>query len=101
SASALLVLLLAACSGSQPTSSQGSESPGPGAMRGQAVLDAQVVATIGGDPISLKEFEHYVSDNAGDAVDGEAEQANAIKSRLLDQMIEEQILLHASQGLGV
>jgi len=100
-ASALLVLLLAACSGSQPTSSQGSESPSPGAMRGQAVLDAQVVATIGGDPISLKEFEHYVSDNAGDAEDGEAEQANAIKSRLLDQMIEEQILLHASQGLGV
>jgi peptidyl-prolyl cis-trans isomerase SurA len=100
-ASALLALLLAACSGSQPTSSQGSESPGPGAARERSMLDAQVVATVGGDPISMKEFERYLSDNAGDDEDGEAEQANAIKSRLLDQMIEERILLRASQGLGV
>jgi parvulin-like peptidyl-prolyl isomerase len=97
----LLTLLIAACSGRQEAPAQGAASPAPGANPAQAMLDAQAVATVGGDPISLKAFERYVADNAGDAGDEDAEQANAIKSRLLDQMIEEQILLRASQGLGV
>jgi parvulin-like peptidyl-prolyl isomerase len=99
--STLLVLLIAACSGRKETQSQEAGTGSPGTTRAQAMLDAQVAATVGGDPLSLKAFERYLSDNAGDAEDDEAEQANAIKSRLLDQMIEEQILLRASQGLGV
>jgi peptidyl-prolyl cis-trans isomerase SurA len=93
--------MIGACSGGQDPSSRASDPPVPGATRTQAILDTQMVATVGGEPISLKAFERYVSDNAGDAEDDDAEQAGAIKSRLLDQMIEEQILLRASQGLGV
>ncbi len=100
-ASALIVLQIAACAGREEVSSKASATPTPGTTRAQAMLDAQVVVTIGGDPISLKAFERYLADNAGDAEEQEAEQANAIKSRLLDQMIEEQILLRASKGLGV
>jgi parvulin-like peptidyl-prolyl isomerase len=65
------------------------------------MLDAQVIATVGGDPLPLKAFERYLADNAGGSEDDDAEQANAIKSRLLDQMIEEQLLLRAAKGLGV
>ena len=66
------------------------------------MMDAQVVATVGGDPLSLKAFERYLADNAGDADDeDDAAQVNAIKSRLLDQMIEEQVLLRAAKGLGI
>src|SRR2546422_7096901 len=49
---------------------------------------------------TLFRSERYLADNVGDAEDDDADQANAIKSRLLDQLIEEQILLRASQGLG-
>jgi parvulin-like peptidyl-prolyl isomerase len=101
STSALLILLMAACSGRQETAPQAASTTAPGATRAQAMLDTQAVATVGGVPISLKAYERYLADNAGDADDDDAEQANAIKSRLLDQMIEEQILLRASQGLGV
>jgi len=97
----LLVLLNAACSRRQDNPSDAAAAPTPGANRAQAMLDAQVVATVGGDPISLRAFERYLADNVGDAEDDDADQANAIKSRLLDQLIEEQILLRASQGLGV
>jgi len=65
------------------------------------MLEAQVVARVGGDPIPMKAFERYLTDNAGDAEDENAEQANAIKSRLLDQMIEEQLLLRQTKGLSV
>src|SRR2546426_12200755 len=65
------------------------------------MLDAQVIAAVGGDPMPLKAFERYLADNAGDSEDDDAEQSNAIKSRLLDQMLEEQLLLRAAKGLGV
>jgi peptidyl-prolyl cis-trans isomerase SurA len=100
-ASALVLLPIAACAGKGDASSGASASPTPGGLRAQAMLDAQAVASIGGEPVSLKAFERYLADNAGDAEEQEAEQANAIKSRLLDQMIEEQLLLRASKGLGI
>jgi parvulin-like peptidyl-prolyl isomerase len=65
------------------------------------MLDAQVVATVGGEPVPMKAFERYLADNSGDGEDEEAEQTNAIRSRLLDQMIEEQLLLRQAKGLGV
>lgn len=74
--------------------------PSPGG-RAQAMLDAQVVATVGGEPIPMKAFERYLADNSGESEDEEAEQASAIRSRLLDQMIEEQLLLRQAKGLGV
>ena len=76
-------------------------SASPGASRAQAMLDAQVVATVGGEPISMKAFERYLADNSGESEDEEAEQTNAIRSRLLDQMIEEQLLMRQAKGLGV
>lgn len=76
-------------------------SPSPGTTRAQTMLDAQVVATVGGEPIPMKAFERYLADNSGDSEDEEAEQTNAIRSRLLDQMIEEQLLLRQAKGLGV
>jgi len=65
------------------------------------MLDAQVIATVGGDPLPLKAFERYLADNAGDSQDDDAEETNAIESRLLDQLLEEQLLLRAAKGLGV
>ena len=76
-------------------------SASPGASRAQAMFDAQVVATVGGEPIPMKAFERYLADNSGDGEDEEKEQTNAIRSRLLDQMIEEQLLLRQAKGLGV
>jgi parvulin-like peptidyl-prolyl isomerase len=65
------------------------------------MLEAQAVATLGGEPIAMKAFERYLADNAGDAEDEEAEQANAIRSRLLDQMIEEQLVLRQAKSLAI
>ena len=76
-------------------------STSAGATRAQTMLDAQVVATVGGEPIPMKAFERYLADNSGESEDDEAEQASAIRSRLLDQMIEEQLLLRQAKGLGV
>lgn len=60
----------------------------------------QAVATVGGKPLTLQGFERYLADNAGDD-QGEIEQEDTIRSRLLDQMIEEQLLLGASEKLGI
>ena len=89
------------CSGTKDEPASAAGSPAPGQTRAQAILEGQVVATVGGDPIAIKAFERYLTDNAGDAEDENAEQANAIKSRLLDQMIEEQLLLRQTKGLSV
>jgi parvulin-like peptidyl-prolyl isomerase len=98
---ALLVLPAAGCSGKHGEPSEAGASATPATTRAQAMLDAQVIATIGGDPLPLKAFDRYLADNSGDSEDDDAEQANAIKSRLLDQMLEEQLLLRAAKGLGV
>ncbi|HEV8701026.1 MAG TPA: peptidyl-prolyl cis-trans isomerase [Candidatus Polarisedimenticolia bacterium] len=88
------------CTSHKDDSTAGA-STSPGASRAQAMLDAQVVATVGGEPIPMKAFERYLADNSGDSEDEEAEQTNAIRSRLLDQMIEEQLLMRQAKGLGV
>ncbi len=100
-AAALLLLAASGCSGKNEAPSQAGASATPETTRAQAMLDAQVIATVGGDPLPLKAFERYLADNAGDSQDDDAEQINAIKSRLLDQMLEEQLLLRAAKGLGV
>ena len=100
-APALAAFLILSCSGKKDEPASPAASPAPGQTRAQAMLEAQVVATVGGDPIPMKAFERYLTDNAGDAEDENAEQANAIKSRLLDQMIEEQLLLRQTKGLSV
>ena len=100
-AAALAAILMLSCSGTKDEPASAAGSPTPGQTRAQAILEGQVVATVGGDPIAIKAFERYLTDNAGDAEDENAEQANAIKSRLLDQMIEEQLLLRQTKGLSV
>ena len=98
---ALGALVVLSCSSKKDEPESDAGSPAPGQTRAQAMLDSQVVATVGGDPIAMKAFERYLTDNSGDAEDEDAEQANAIKSRLLDQMIEEQLLLRQTKGLSV
>ncbi len=100
-APALATLLIVSCSGTKDEPSSAAGSPASEQTRAQTMLEAQVVARVGGDPIPMKAFERYLTDNAGDAEDENAEQANAIKSRLLDQMIEEQLLLRQTKGLSV
>ncbi|MEK7799505.1 MAG: peptidyl-prolyl cis-trans isomerase, partial [Acidobacteriota bacterium] len=41
------------------------------------------------------------ADNSGDGEEEKAEETNTIRSRLLDQMIEEQLVLRQAKGLGV
>ncbi len=89
-----------ACSSHKDDAGAGASAT-PVPSRAQAMLDAQSVATVGGEPIPMKAFERYLADNSGDGEDDEAEQTNAIRSRLLDQMIEEQLLLRQAKGLGV
>jgi len=89
-----------ACTSHKDDAAAGASSS-PGASRAQKMLDAQVMATVGGEPIPMKAFERYLADNSGDSEDEEAEQTNAIRSRLLDQMIEEQLLMRQAKGLGV
>jgi parvulin-like peptidyl-prolyl isomerase len=62
--------------------------------------DPGAVAQVGGKPVSYRAFERYLNDNAGEETE-EGEQMNAIKSRLLDQFIEEQLLLKAAEPLKI
>ncbi len=96
-----MTLLTLSCSRTSQPSAVAGATPGPEVPKAEAMLNAQVAATIGGEPIPYKAFERYLADNSGDAEDEDTEQANTIKSRLLDQMIEEQLLLRAAKGLGV
>src|SRR6266849_8132736 len=86
---ALLVVALVACGGRKGTQdAAGAASPTPAPEPG-------TVATIGGEPIPYKSFERYLADNGmEDAAEGD--QDDVIKSRLLDQFLEEQLLLRAA-----
>jgi parvulin-like peptidyl-prolyl isomerase len=76
----------------------GADAQGPGAAVRQA--DPGAVATIGGSPVPYRAFERYLNDNAVEAGE-EGDQADVIKSRLLDQFIEEQLLLREADRLKI
>jgi parvulin-like peptidyl-prolyl isomerase len=58
------------------------------------------VAQVGTRSISYREFERYLNDNAGEDTE-EGEEIDTIKSRLLDQLIEEHLLVAAAGGLDI
>jgi len=93
----LLGAALCGCGGrrtDQPVSS------GPAAPGATQAPEPGTVATIGGEPIPYKSFERYLADNAVDS-DEQGEEDDVIKSRLLDQFIEEQLLQRAAAKLKV
>jgi parvulin-like peptidyl-prolyl isomerase len=58
------------------------------------------VVSVAGKDLPYKAFERYLNDNAGEDT-GEGEPLDAIRSRLLDQFIEEQLLLGEADRLKV
>jgi parvulin-like peptidyl-prolyl isomerase len=111
---ALVTLVVGVC----PACSKSGKGAAPGATTGQAAgvagdaPDAQgpgavargdqgtAVATVGDVKVTYRAFERYLNDNAGED-EGEGEQLDAIKSRLLDQFLEEQLLLKEAERLEV
>jgi parvulin-like peptidyl-prolyl isomerase len=90
----VLLLALAAVTCSRKAREEQGAAPPPSSDLGM------VVATVAGDGLPYKSFERYLTDNAGDETD-EGEQQDTIKSRLLDQFIEEHLLLRAAAGLKI
>ena len=55
---------------------------------------------LGGEPLPYQGFEHYLTENAAaDLAEGDDE--NTIKSRLLDQYLEERLLLVKATGMEI
>jgi len=71
---------------------------GPGALGDEK--DPGAVASIAGRAIPYKVFERYLNDNAGEETDT-GDPTDEIKSRLLDQFIEEQLILGEADRLHV
>jgi hypothetical protein len=76
----------------------GAAGQGPGAIGGEANPGA--VASISGQPIPYKSFERYLNDNSVEAGE-QGDEADAIKSRLLDQFIDEQLLSREAGHLSI
>jgi len=76
----------------------GAVGQGPGAIAGEANPGA--VASIAGQPIPYKTFERYLNDNSVEAGE-QGDEADAIKSRLLDQFIDEQLLTREAGHLSI
>lgn len=95
----LLVSGLAApaCSKKAPA---GDAAPGDAAADDASAELGQTVVTIGGKPIPYRLFERYLAALAMEE-EGEGEQENTIKSRLLDQFIEEQMLLGTAEKMQI
>lgn len=90
SATVLLAATLVVCSGQSGEGGAAAPPPDPGL----------VVATVGGKPVEYKAFQRYLADNAGEET-GEGDIENTIKSRLLDQFIEELLLLGAADKMKI
>ena len=88
----LATLTLVVCTGCRE---QAGDGPAGAGTPGPAVDPGLAVAPVGGGAVPDRSFERYLADNAGDEPE-EGEQQDMIKSRLLDQFIEEQLLLRAS-----
>ena len=76
----------------------GAAGQGPGAIGGEANPGA--VASISGQPIPYKSFERYLNDNSVEAGE-QGDEADAIKSRLLDQFIDEQLLMREAGHFSI
>jgi parvulin-like peptidyl-prolyl isomerase len=76
----------------------GAAAQGPGAVAHEK--DPGAVASIAGQPVPYKSFERYLNDNAVEAGE-QGDQEDGIKSRLLDQFIDEQLLLRQAPRLNV
>lgn len=71
---------------------------GPGGLSGES--DPGAVATIGGRPVPYRQFERYLNDNAGEET-AASDSADEIKSRLLDQFLEEQLIMGEADRLKI
>jgi len=90
------VALACGCGGRGTAPAPSGQAPGVTAAPGASQApDPGSVATVGGEPVPYKYFERYLADNAIDG-EGQGEQDDVIKSRLLDQFIEEQLLVRAA-----
>ncbi len=103
---ALLAAALLACSGRARQDGTGQESGGAAGGASQtapAAMEPQTIVTIGDATIPYKSFERYLADNSAedDEGGGNEEQDATIKSRLLDQFVEEQLLARAADRLKV
>src|SRR5258708_3907362 len=78
----------------------GAGSPGTTGAGTTPGAEPGVLATLGGEPIPYKSFDRYLADNGMDDT-GNGEQDDVIKSHLLDQFLEEQLMLRAARGLKV
>jgi len=72
---------------------------GSGAV-GSGERDPGAVAQVGSQAIPYRSFERYLNDNAGEDTD-EGDELDTIKSRLLDQFIEEHLLMTAAAALKI
>lgn len=92
---ALPALLAAACGRTPSDSSSAGVATSPA-----AAMEKTVVAMIAGQSIHYPAFQKYLDETTG-GDELEADQADAIKSRLLDQFLEEQLLLREAGRLKI
>lgn len=102
---ALFAALVLACAAGVPgcnrkPGTDANQGAGPVASADPSVELGQTVVTIGGKTIPYKVFERYLAAIAMDE-EGQGEAENTIKSRLLDQFIEEYLLLGAAEKMQV
>jgi parvulin-like peptidyl-prolyl isomerase len=95
-AAALLPCLLAAACSAKPEAGRAGAGPA-----GDVPAElGQTVVTLGGRSIPYGTFERYLAAIAMDE-ESQGEQEDTIKSRLLDQFIEEQLLLGAAEKMQI
>jgi len=107
---ALLAAALLACSGRARQEGGASDTGGatPGSSQAATTgagtaMEPQTVVSIGDANLPYKAFERYLADNSAEDDEGGGDEAQdaTIKSRLLDQFVEEQLLVGAADQLKV